>query len=43
MLEDDIKIYLKEIKTVGVDSIHLVQDRDHWWILFKRAMNFQLT
>jgi hypothetical protein len=29
--EDNIKMYLKEIRWNCVDWIHLAQDRDCWW------------
>jgi hypothetical protein len=39
--EDNIKINLKEGGWVGVDWIHLAQDRDQWRDLLNMLMNFQ--
>jgi hypothetical protein len=39
-LEDNIKMYLKEIEWKGVDWANLVQDREKWWALVK---NIQTT
>jgi len=33
---------LGEIGWEGVDSIHLVQDRDQWWALVNLVMNLQV-
>jgi hypothetical protein len=36
---DNIKVDLKEIGFIDVDSIHLVQDRDKWRAVVKTVMN----
>jgi hypothetical protein len=37
--EDNMRMDLKEIGWVGVDWIHLAQDRDHWWAFLNKVMN----
>jgi hypothetical protein len=37
-----MKIGLREIGMEDVDSIHLAQDRDWWWILVNMVMNIQV-
>jgi len=40
ILEDTIKIDLRETGLEGVDWIHLAQERDQWWALVNIVMNF---
>ena len=40
--EDDIKIDLKEIWWVGVNSILLVKDRKKWQAVVKTVMNHRV-
>jgi hypothetical protein len=37
--EYNIKTALKEIRLDEVDSIHMAQDRNHWWDLVNMVMN----
>jgi len=37
--EDNIRIDLKEIGWKGVDRMHLVQNRDQWWVVANMVMN----
>jgi hypothetical protein len=37
--EDNITMDLREIEWEGVDWMHLVQDRDQWWVLVNTIMN----
>jgi len=37
--EENIKIYLKQMKCDYVSCIHLVQDRDQWRALVNAVMN----
>jgi hypothetical protein len=39
---ENIEIDIREIGYVGIDWIHLVQDRDQWRALVKTAMNFRV-
>jgi len=39
---DNIKIYFKEIKWMGVDRIHLAQNRDKWRVFVNTVMNLRL-
>jgi hypothetical protein len=40
--EDNIRIYLKEIRWEGVDWMNnFDQDRDQWWTLVNMVMNLQ--
>jgi hypothetical protein len=39
---NNIKIYLKEIKWVGLDWIHLAQKRDKWRNFVNKVMNLRL-
>jgi hypothetical protein len=41
--EDNIRKYLREIRWEGVDWIHLVQDRDEWWVPVNTVMNLLIT
>jgi hypothetical protein len=38
-LEDNITMDLREIGQVGMDWMHLIQDRDQWWALVNMVMN----
>jgi hypothetical protein len=38
--KDNIRMDLREIGWMGVDLMHLVQDRNQWWSLVKVVMNF---
>jgi hypothetical protein len=40
--EYNIKIDLREIGRVGMDLIHLAQDRDQWRALVNTVMNFRV-
>jgi hypothetical protein len=40
--EDNIRMYLREIKQECVDWMHLAQDRDQWQALVSMVMNFQV-
>jgi hypothetical protein len=40
--EDNIKIDLKEIGYVGVDWIHLAQDREQWRALVSTVMKLRI-
>ena len=39
---DNIKMDLKEMGWVGMDWIHLTQNRGKWWVLVNIAMNLQV-
>jgi len=39
--EDNIKMDLREMGGVG-DWMELVQNRDRWWALVNKAMNFRV-
>jgi hypothetical protein len=39
--EDGIKMYLREVG-LGVEWIHLVQDRNRWWPVVNAVMNIQV-
>jgi hypothetical protein len=41
--EDDIRIGLIEIGWEGVEWMHLVHDRDQWWVLVSTVMNLQVS
>jgi hypothetical protein len=38
-LEDNIKIYHREVGCSGINWIELAQDRDHWCALVSTVMN----
>jgi hypothetical protein len=40
--EDNIKIYLREIRWGGMDWIDLAQDRDKWRALVNTVMNLRI-
>ena len=40
--DDNIKMDLKEMGWVGMDWIHLTQNRGKWWALVNTAMNLQV-
>jgi hypothetical protein len=40
--EDNIKIDFREIKRIGMDWIHLVQDRDQWRDPVNKVMNLRV-
>jgi hypothetical protein len=40
--EDGIKMDLREIGWVGVEWIHLAQDRDFWWAVVNAVMNLRV-
>jgi hypothetical protein len=40
--EDNIRMGLREIGWEGVHWIHLVQDRDQWWVLVKTVMSLRV-
>jgi hypothetical protein len=42
MWEDDIKMDLREIGTVGMDWIDLAQDRDQWRALVITVINLRV-
>jgi hypothetical protein len=37
--EDNIKIYIKEIGSEGVNWIHLAENRNPWWALLNTVMS----
>jgi len=37
--EDNIKMYLREVRCGGMDGIELAQDRGRWWALLNEVMN----
>jgi hypothetical protein len=41
-LVDNIKMYLRDIRSGGVDWIDLAQDKDYWKALVNTVMNFQV-
>jgi len=40
--EDNIKIYLQEIRRERLDWIHLVRDRNQWWVLMNMVRNLRV-
>ena len=40
--EDNIKMYLHEVRWGGMDWIYLAQDRDRRWALVNAVMNFRV-
>jgi hypothetical protein len=40
--EDNIRMDLRERRCVGVDWIHLAQDRDRWRVLVNTVMNLRI-
>jgi hypothetical protein len=40
--EDNIRMDLRRIEWVGVDWIHLAQDRDQWRAVVNRVMNIRV-
>jgi hypothetical protein len=38
--EDNIKIYFREVECESMDWIELAQDRDRWWALVNKIVNF---
>jgi hypothetical protein len=40
--ENNIRMYLREIRWKGVDFIHLTQDRDQWRALANTEMSFRI-
>ena len=40
---DNIKMDLQKVGCVGLDAIHLAQDKDRWLALVNVVMNFQLS
>jgi hypothetical protein len=40
--KDDIRMYLRETGWVGVDCIHLAQDRDQWQAIVNTVMNLRV-
>jgi hypothetical protein len=37
--DDNIRMDNREIGWMGVDWIHVAQDRDRWWVLVNTVMN----
>jgi hypothetical protein len=37
--EDNIRMYFREMGWKVVDWMHVVQDRDQWWVLVSTVMN----
>ena len=42
-LEDNIKIYFKEIFWVGVDLLHLAHGRENWRAVVYTVMNLRVS
>jgi hypothetical protein len=40
--EDNIKMGSNEIGSVGIDWIHVSQDRDEWWAVVNTIMNLRV-
>jgi len=40
--EDNTEMDLREIGWIGVDWIHLAQDRDQWWALVNTVINLRV-
>jgi hypothetical protein len=40
--EENIRIYLGEIRWESVDWIHLVQNRDQWWAVVNTVTSLQV-
>ena len=40
--EDNIKMDFQELELVGLDRIHLAQDRDRWQALVNAVMNLRV-
>jgi hypothetical protein len=40
--DDNIKMHLKEMGGVGMDWIHLTQNRGKWWALVNIVMNLRV-
>jgi hypothetical protein len=41
--KDNIRMKLRDIRSEGVNWIHLAQDRDQWRAVVNTVMNFRLT
>jgi hypothetical protein len=41
--KDNIKMDLREIRSEGVNWIHLVQDRDQWRVFVNTVMNLRFS
>jgi hypothetical protein len=39
---DNIKVDLRELQLVGVDCIHVTQDRDRWRTIVNAVMNIRV-
>jgi hypothetical protein len=42
VVEDNIKMDLREIGFGEIDWIHLAQDRDRWWAIVNTVMNLRV-
>jgi hypothetical protein len=40
--EDNVRMYLKEIRWECVNWMYLAQDRDQWWALVNMVQNLQV-
>jgi hypothetical protein len=40
--EDNIRMDLGKTRWVGMDWIHLAQDRDQWWAVVNTVMNLRV-